>query len=170
MLRALKSHLSLLAIENGASFAKLIKKRLGRKKANIHISKSLNLILLMPHLLSRMRDFADDSKIPKELKRLDGFLLTYLYHPIDFLPDEGQGLFGYLDDAYFVGSVYQQFLQHQYQPATRLKADHQVEEIADTLEKVRQVLPKETKQIDRMLEELKDGRKELFNQMVCGKT
>jgi len=168
MLRALKDQLSLLAIENGASFAKYVKSRLGRKKAQMHISKSLNLILLMPHLISRMRDFADDPKIPKELKRLDGFLLTYLYHPIDFLPDDGKGLFGYLDDAYFVGAVYQQFLQHQHELA--VATDHTVEETSDILEKVRQVLPKETRLIDRMIEELKEGKRDLFNQMMSRKT
>ncbi len=169
MLRALKDQLSLLAIENGASFAKHVKNRLRRKKAEMHISKSLNLILLMPHLISRMRDFADDPRIPKGLKRLDGFLLTYLYHPIDFLPDDGKGLFGYLDDAYFVGAVYQQFLQHQHEPAAA-RADHTVEEISDILEKVRQVLPKETRLIDRMIEELKEGKRDLFDQMMSGKT
>ena len=169
MLRALKNQLSLLAIENGASFAKHIKNRLGRKKANTHISASLNLILLMPHLISRMRDFADDPRIPKELRRLDGFLLTYLYHPIDFLPDEGQGLFGYLDDAYFVGVIYQQFLNHQGQDDV-MRADRHVESVSDRLEKVRQVLPRETKKIDQMIEELKRGEKESFHKMMSGKT
>ena len=169
MLRALKNQLTLLAIENGASFAKSVKNRLGRKKANIHISDSLNLILLMPHLIARIRDFSDDPGVPKELKPLNGFLLSYLYQPIDFLPDEGQGLFGYLDDAYFVGVVYQQFSNYQRQ-STLIKADQRVENISDRLEKVRQVLPRETKKIDEMIEELKRGGNKSFQKMMSGKT
>ena len=49
MIRALKNHLSLLAIENAAVFEKEIKQRLGKKKVTAHVSASMNLILLMPH-------------------------------------------------------------------------------------------------------------------------
>ena len=95
--------------------------------------------------------------------------MTYLYHPIDFLPDEVQGLFGYLDDAYFVGVIYQQFSNYQGQGDV-MRADRHIESVSDRLEMVRQVLPKETKKIDQMIEELRRGEKGSFHKMMSGKT
>ncbi len=168
MLNTLKNRLCQLAIENEAGFAEEVKKRMGRKRIGTHVGDSLNLILLMPHLITRIRDFSDDAVTPAELKHLNGFLLTYLYQPVDFLPDDSHALIGYLDDAYFVGVVYQHLLNYQNQEDIR-RGGHPVENISDSLEKVRQVLPRETKLIDQMVEELKGEKYDLFNRMMAGK-
>jgi uncharacterized membrane protein YkvA (DUF1232 family) len=164
MLKALKSQLSLLAIENGADYVKHVKKRLGRgRKAELHVSRSLNLILTMPDMIARIRDLSDGRDVPKSLRPLNGFLLTYLYHPIDFLPDEGSGLFGYLDDAYFVGQVYGRIKRYLMEPKSAADLSR---DLPEALELTREILPKETRLIDRLIEELVDGKRDLFDRLM----
>ena len=57
-------------------------------------------------MIAQLQSWGNDSRIPSNEKKLHGFMSTYLYHPVDFLPESGGGLFGYLDDAYLVGSIY----------------------------------------------------------------
>lgn len=51
-----------------------------------------------------------------------------------------------------------------------MTADRHVESVSDRLEMVRQVLPKETKKIDQMIADLKQGKNESFQKMMSGKT
>lgn len=163
MLKALKSQLSLLAIENGAAFAERIRKRVGKKKANLYISKAMNLVMVMPDLIAKIRDLSEDERLPKKYKPLNGFLLTYLYHPIDFLKDHEAGLFGYLDDAYFVGKVYQRV--HHFVPGKH-GAQDLARQLPEAIEAVKQILPKESRQVDRLIEELEEGKRTLFDELM----
>ena len=54
----------------------------------------------MPDMIAQVKSWSNDFRIPSKEKKLHGFMLTYLYHPVDFLPESGKGLMGYLDDAY----------------------------------------------------------------------
>lgn len=168
MLKAMKSQLSLLAIENGESFAANIRKRVKTKKANVAISKSLNLIMIMPDLIAHVRDASEDRRLSPEVRNLNQFLLTYFYHPMDFLPDNEGGLFGYLDDAYFVGRVYQK-VRTMSGKVTPLSAKELTLDLAVGLESVKSVIPKEARKIDSLIEELMRGKRDLFEKLLSRK-
>ncbi|MCG3177129.1 MAG: hypothetical protein MOGMAGMI_02096 [Candidatus Omnitrophica bacterium] len=163
MLKALKNQLSLMAIEYGDDYAKRIRQRLGRRHKGLHISRTLNLVLMMPDLVARCSDLSGSERVPSPVRRLNGFLLTYLYHPIDFVPDDGS-LFGYLDDAYFVGRVFEKVREHV--PGVHTAAEELYRDLPRSLEAARVVLPEESRQIDRMIAELEDGRQDLFHRLM----
>jgi len=161
----MKSQLSLLAIENGESFATHVRKRVKTKQANVAISKSLNLIMIMPDLIAEVRDASEDRTLSPEVRSLNQFLLVYFYHPMDFLPDDAGGLFGYLDDAYFVGRVYQRI-----RAITGKQVSASAKELAIDLtvllEVVKSVIPKESRKIDGLIEELIRGKRVMFEELL----
>ncbi len=163
MLKAFKSQLGLLATENGADFAKQVRSRLGRKTSSRYVSEAMNLIMIMPDLIAEIRELSDSDQMPKRMKPLNGFLLAYLYHPIDFLPEEGDSIFGYLDDAYFVGQVYNKARLAQNMPTRETIG---LKGLSELLSCARQVIPKESKQIDKLLEELEQGKRDLFDKLM----
>lgn len=161
MLTGLKQHLVLLAVEEGKSFSKEMGARLATKHPKkTEVSRCINLIFLMPDLIRTVRSWSVDSHLPKEIKRLNGFLLTYLYYPTDFLPEHEYGLFGYLDDAYLIGSVYRM--------ARSFKTEGPIgtAELSGTLDLIRRIIPKESRIIDRMIHEIKEGKSDLFEYMM----
>ena len=116
----------------------------------------------------QIRAWLDVPDMPSEIKRLHGFVLTYLYNPDDYLPENHQGLFGYLDDAYVVATVYHRTLseidwreRHPLRSAEDLPA-----QVPEWLENVRLVLPEETIKIDRMFDELTEGHLFLFQHLM----
>jgi len=121
----------------------------------------------MPELIAQIRAWMEAPGIPAQLKRLHGFLLSYLYHPTDFIP-ESDGLFGYLDDAYLVGRVYtrtMQQLDHRTRRTLPNLADLSVQ-VAPWLDLARRLLPAETQRIDHLLDEIVAGRSEAFQHMM----
>lgn len=164
MLNALKSQLSMMALEDGAIFARQVRKRIGSKKAKTHVSNCLNLVLMMPDLVARCRDLSESKAVPGWLREFNGFLLTYLYHPIDFLPEDGLGLFGYLDDAYFVGRVFQMIRERV--PGISSSAEDLYRDLPMMLDSARTVLAPESAQVDRLISEIGAGRRDLFNQLM----
>lgn len=167
MLQALKSQLRALAADPQDSFASHIRKRIGAAEA-VHYTKPLrSLILVMPELIAQIRTWMEMPAIPPRLKRLHGFLLSYLYHPADFLP-ESDGLFGYLDDAYLVGRVYARTMQ-QLDHRTRCSLPNLGDlsgQVGPWLDLARRLLPDETQRIDHLLEEIVAGRSEAFHRMM----
>lgn len=163
MLHAFKSQLERLAVEEGAAFHKAVRKRSASKASRHRSGRLLSLIMMMPQLIARARDLSESARVPSRLKSLNGFLLTYLYHPIDFLADGSNGLFGYLDDAYFVGRVYQKLRENV--DFTEAGLDP-MRELPQALEAAREVLPAETRQIERLIEELEEGRRHLFDRLM----
>ncbi len=163
MLRAFKNQLGLLAAESGVDFAKQVRRRVGAKRSSRHVSEAMNLIMIMPDLIAEIRELSDSDRMPKHLKALNGFLLAYLYHPIDFLPEKDAGLFGYLDDAYFVGQVYNRARLVQNLPVRETIG---LKGLSALLSCARQVIPKESKQIDNLLEELEQGKRDLFEKVM----
>ena len=168
MLKAMKSQLSLLAIENGEDFATHVRKRVKTKEANLAISKSLNLIMIMPDLIAQVRDASEDRTLSPEVRSLNQFLLVYFYHPVDFLPDDAGGLFGYLDDDYFVGRVYQKIRSITSKQAS-VTAKELTLDLEDNLEVVRTVIAKEARRIDSLIEELIRGKRGQFEQLLSRK-
>ena len=168
MLQALKNQLRTLAEDPRDPFAANIRKRVGTVEA-VHYTKPLrSLILVMPELIAQIRAWMEQPALPPRLKHLHGFLLSYLYHPTDFLPEDSVGLFGYLDDAYLVGSVYARTMQ-QLDHRTRRTLPNLADlsgQVAKWLELARQLLPSETQRIDHLLEEIIAGRSEAFHHLM----
>ena len=168
MLQALKNQLKTLAEDPRDPFAANIRKRVGTVEA-VHYTKPLrSLILVMPELIAQIRAWMEQPALPPRLKRLHGFLLSYLYHPTDFLPEDSVGLFGYLDDAYLVGSVYTRTMQ-QLDHRTRRTLPNLADlsgQMATWLDLARRFLPTETQQIDHLLDEIVAGRSEAFRHLM----
>ena len=168
MLHALKTQLTTLAADPRDPFAANIRQRVGATEA-VHYTKPLrNMILVMPELIAQVRAWMDQPAMPTRLKRLHGFLLSYLYHPKDFLPEGSNGLFGYLDDAYLAGSIYirtMHQLDHQRRRVLPNLKDL-AEQMATWLALTKQVLPAETQRIEQLLDEVIDGRTETFQQLM----
>jgi uncharacterized membrane protein YkvA (DUF1232 family) len=124
--------------------------------------------MIMPDLIAQVRDASEDRGLSSEIRRLNQFLLVYFYHPIDFLPDDSGGLFGYLDDAYFVGRVYQK-IRAISDKQERLSAKDLTFDLAGTLEVVKKVIPKEARKIESLIEELVRGKRGLFEKLLSRK-
>jgi uncharacterized membrane protein YkvA (DUF1232 family) len=110
MLHAFKAQLKNLSEDPRDPFHLKVRRRVG-KRATLLLEKRLRqLILITPDMIQRVyllwRQFPEDAPA----RRVSGYLLTYLYHPQDFLPEDCHGLFGYLDDAYFAALVYEYVL------------------------------------------------------------
>ena len=163
MLNAFKNYLSLLVVEGGDAYSKRIKKRLGKKFTDLHLSKSINLILIMPHLIALSRELSNAETVSPSLKRLNGYLLTYFYPPPKSIAEENGGLLGYLDDAYLVGSVVQRL---KSQAALRTENLDLVKDLEDSLQKTREIIKKESRRIDHLVAELEDGKTDIFEKIM----
>lgn len=167
MLKAFKEQLRTLSVDPQDQFHFFIRKRIG-KKATILLEKKLKqLILLTPGLVSRIYGLWASLKSPAQIKNAGGFLLTYMYHPKDFLPEETFGLFGYLDDAYFVAVVFEKLTQELKNQGIALT--NQDERLAKDLTPLRKaarlVIKDEAKNIENMIEDILQGRREKFHVM-----
>lgn len=153
MLNALQGRLKLMATDPNDPFTGIIRKKVGPREA-VHYEQSLRaLILAMPAMIGQIRGWVNESRLPSPLRRMHAFIMAYLYSPEDLLPESSMGFFGYLDDAYLVAQVYHR---------TMLEADgfgfeHFIEdktlslEVQDWLKMVKQLLPAETADMDKML-------------------
>lgn len=168
MLHALKNQLSLLASHSDNSLGREIKKRVGAKQAPALEKRLQNFILVMPEMIAQIRAWSDQKEIPLKSRKLHGFLMTYLFHPVDFIPDETHGLFGYLDDAYIVGSIYYATLQELGENRSRFIGSHEdiANQIGGWLVDTRKVIHAVTLDIDRMVRELAEGREERFLELL----
>jgi uncharacterized membrane protein YkvA (DUF1232 family) len=169
MLNALKHQLLELAKDSSGSFAMEIEKRVGTDKAPRFISEMRNFILVAPEMIAQIRAWSDDPNIPSKLKNLHGFLLTYLYHPKDFLNYETYGLLGYLDDTYFAGRIYEETMNGTNYSARRYLPNQQDlgKYIHSWLEQTREIIPKETSEIDKMMDELLQGKFSAFSKTMA---
>ena len=106
-----------------------------------------------------MRFYWDRSKTESRVKRLGSCLMTYLYHPEDFLSEEEFGLFGYLDDAYFVALIYEQAMADILDKGESLpQVDSDlIKQIKFTKRYAKAIIPRETKEIEAMVEEILAG-------------
>lgn len=114
-----------------------------------------NMILLMPDLLERIRREASAGEDPAA-RNLFGFLLTYIYLEKDLIPEDENGFFGYVDDAYLVTAAHR-----------RIAGTNAIPETKAWLETVRRVVPKEAARLDEMLDELLMGRTEAYRAAVA---
>jgi len=149
MNRELKSMLKALASISGAPamprFRVMLERRAGGDAEAIE-REWRNMIHMMPDLLERVRLGAAASAEPGA-KRLYGFLLTYIYSSTDLIPEDGNGFFGYLDDAYLVAAAHR-----------RISGVEALPDTSKWLDASRRVAPAETARLDEILEELLSGR------------
>jgi uncharacterized membrane protein YkvA (DUF1232 family) len=140
------------------------------KRSN-KIQQLKDFILVLPELVEQVRAWLDRAQGNPALRNLHGFMLTYLYHPDDFVPETDQGLFGYLDDAYLVGNIYYRSMlntgavKKAYLPGTESLAKR----IRPWLRLTRRVLPRETDRIDSMLDDLGRADSDSFHEMMGAK-
>jgi len=159
MLKALKIQLIEMAKDSSGSFAMEIEKRIGTVNSPQYISELRNFILVVPDMIAQIRAWSDDPIMPSELRNIHGFLLTYLFHPDDFLNCETHGLLGYLDDTYFVGIVYEATKNESDYTSRHYLPNHEdlSGQIHCWLEKAREIMPEETTKIDQMMDDLRQG-------------
>jgi len=167
MLKAMKEQLKYLAQEDANNFHVQLRTRVGKKATAILETRLKEIILLMPDLVSRIYFYWNQSKSDTKSKKLGGYLLTYLYTPEDFLSAKEWGLFGYLDDAYFVAKIYTQVIDGAIKEKQKTAGiDLKYYEEAKFLKKyVRSVIPKETKKIDDMILQLNEGNQGIYSEI-----
>ncbi len=168
MLRALKQQLIQLSEEGKEPFLAILKKKVGSSQAKVWAGPLKNFILVLPEMIAQVRIWSDTKDLSEQIHNLNGNLLTYLYHPADFLHDEGYGLFGYLDDAYLVGSVYHTTLR-ALGPENSQLAPHQAEiaaQVETWLDVTRRVIPKETALIEKMKRDLSMGNLDILRGLL----
>ena len=154
MLAAFKEELKRLAVDPKDSFHQKIRSRIGKRATEILEKRLKQLILIMPGLVRRIHVHWSVSEAGSEVKRLGGFVFTYLYQPHDFLPEDEHGLFGYLDDAYLVLIVYEKVVRISSSEGNKLSQDDidYLKTIQSSKRYVKAVIPKETRKIEEMIE------------------
>jgi len=167
MLKAMKEQLKYLAQKDESNFHVQLRTRVGKKATAVLEDRLREIILLMPDLVSRIYFYWNRSKVNTKSKKLGGYLLTYLYTPEDFLSAKEWGLFGYLDDAYFVAKVYTQVIDDVTEEGQKIAGmDMKYYEEAKFLKKyVRGVIPKESKKIDDMVSQLCEDNQKIYSEI-----
>lgn len=167
MLRAMKEQLKILAFEDQQNFHVNLRGRVGKKATSVLEDKLKEIIVLMPDLVERIYMYWNRSDNQSKVKKMGGYLLTYLYTPEDFLSTKEWGLFGYLDDAYFVAKMYTQVIDEVHESGGKvLGVDLKHYDHAKYLKKyVRGVIPKETQKIDEMIRQLQGGKSNLYEEI-----
>ena len=164
MLKALDERLKRLSKDSNDDFHYQIRSRIGKKATRLFEQRLKNLICLMPQLLARGLSYCNRRGIPAELKKTIGFALTYLYHPTDFLPEDNEKLFGYLDDAYCIALVYEKILKTLQKTQIKLAAVDEafLKQFALTKRSIKAVIPEEGKAISEMIAGVIKGNPDSF--------
>lgn len=165
MLRAFKDRLKELAADPEDTFRFSLRKRVGKRATQLFEKRLRKIILLMPGLISRAYRHWQSENASPDVKKLGGFLLTYLYHPRDFLPEEDYAFFGYLDDAYLVLIVYESVLRDLQRDDVSLDGWDQefLENFPIWKKSVRQVIPDEAGKIEAMLKGILESREDALD-------
>ncbi len=168
MLHAFDNHLRKLASTSNGQFREEVRKRVDGKFTEDQVATLKEFIFLMPTTLQLFSRYWNRKTTPPEAKRLSGFILTYVYQPQDFLPEESIGLFGYLDDAYMVVSTYLKIQEH-YLADWHEKTREELE-LAERANRLitapRLVVPEVTDKIDRALDKLVTGDEKEFVRLI----
>ena len=164
MIGEFQGNLKRLLIDPNDLFHVHVRARIGKKATDHFEGKVKEFILRMPSIVSRIDKMLVLEKEDSAAYRLAKYLLIYLYDPKDFLPENDNGLFGYLDDAYFVAIVYLMILE-KMDPSLRERGDEQMKEwILMHLEPVRYLIPDESGKINKAVSDI------LTNQILCYQT
>ncbi|MCM2268298.1 MAG: YkvA family protein [Elusimicrobiales bacterium] len=156
MLQQLQSRLNALAGDPSDPFTGSIRALVGPREAVLYERPMRELILAMPAMTRQIRAWITGGNFQPGITRLHGFAMSYLYSPEDLLPETSLGLFGYLDDAYLLARVYHRtLLEADCLAGGCLPADAPKPGIVnDWLLLAKQLLPRETAALDKMLDEV----------------
>lgn len=168
-MNAVRNQVENLARDPREFFEQRLRDALGEETEEVG-DEMLSLVLLTPRLVEQVRRWNELDGLRPEVKRLHGFLLGYLFHDRDLVPEDRLGLFGYLDDAYFAGRIYQ-LTEHEAFVRAAARAHHLDPDLArklpDWLEIVQRALPRATSRIDAAIEELLAGRDASFTALLA---
>jgi uncharacterized membrane protein YkvA (DUF1232 family) len=169
MLRAFDNHLRKLAETTNGQFREELRKRVNGNLTDDQVATLKEFIFLMPSTLKQLTRYWNRKSTPADAKRLSGFMMTYIYQPKDFLPEDTIGLFGYLDDSYMVVQTYLKIQDH-FLPDWHEKTAEELE-LSNRARKLitapRLVIPEVTQRIDRMLDELVAGDETDFDRLIA---
>jgi uncharacterized membrane protein YkvA (DUF1232 family) len=160
MLFAFREHLKALAEDDKDPFHAKIRDRVGKRATKLLEKRLRQLIVITPDVVDRVhllwRQFPKDAPA----KKVGGYLLSYLYHPKDFLDEGKHGLFGYLDDAYFAALVYEFVLKSVQGTGVKLtpKDNRFLCEVVNMKAATKLVIPDEAKKIDDMFSEIQSDK------------
>lgn len=145
----------------GGCFSRRIHKRLGKLPPKGLKDELKEFILLLPAIERRILDLWLWLPASYKLKNTVSHFLTYMYQSHDFIPEnEGNGLFGYLDDVYLAALFYESII-NEIEGAMEfclLREDGDVlGRIIGLKRTARSVIPDEAVRIEKMLEELIKG-------------
>jgi uncharacterized membrane protein YkvA (DUF1232 family) len=169
MLNAFDNQLRSLAETSYDQFRNEVKKRMNGILTEEQLSTLKEFIFLLPTTLKQLSLYWNKKDTPHDAKRVSGFLITYIYQPNDFLPENKHGLFGYLDDAYFVVEAFLQ-IQDRFLRDWHDKKSDELELISRAkrlIDAPRLIIPQETAQIDSMIKALIEGDNEKFKTFVA---
>lgn len=170
MLNALANHLKSLAEKSPDKFREEVKQHLSGKSTEDQIAVIKEFIFLLPATLNQLSRYWNLKETPADAKRVSGFIITYIYQLSDFLPENQHGLFGYLDDAYFVVKSYlminDRFLRNwQDRTPEELALSNRARQLIDI---PRHLIPDEADKIDKMVESLMAGKTKDFEAIMNG--
>lgn len=156
MLQQMQSRLNALAGDPSDPFTGSIRALVGPREAVLYEKPMRELILAMPAMTRQIRAWITGANFQSGIARLHGFAISYLYSPEDLLPETSLGLFGYLDDAYLVARVYHRTLLEAdcFASGPLPAGAPQPGNAHDWIRLARQLLPKETAALDKMLDEV----------------
>lgn len=156
MHQQLQTRLNILAGDPSDPFRGTIRALVGPREAVLYERPMRELILAMPALTAQIRAWVSGGRFQPGITRLHGFTIAYLYSPEDLLPETTLGLFGYIDDAYLAARVYHRTrLEADSLAAGSLPADApQPASVDNWIRLAKQLLPRETAALDKMLEEV----------------
>lgn len=161
MIQTWNQTLKNLAADPEDLFHTHVRQRIG-KKATDHFERKLKeFILEMPAIISRIDEISSAEPEGSAAHRLTKYLLIYIHDPVDFLPETDNGLFGYLDDAYFVAIVYLMIVGRLGVSAENPEDRKIKEGLFKFLEYVRYVIPAESRKIEKTVSDI------VTNQILC---
>lgn len=165
MINALNDLIKALAQDPNDAFHIHVRKRLGKKGSEVMEERIRQYILTLPFIINRIHYYWSRPEVPSEIKKLSGYLLTYLYNPHDFLSEEEKGLFGFLDDAYLTFLIYDEIMEELQKKGFAISPDdvHAQEKVMGFRDNVQQIIPAECEKIREMLDNIKSGRADDFS-------
>lgn len=164
----MKEQLKYLAKDEDQKFHKKLRDTVGKRATEILESRLKQIIVLMPDLVDKVYRYWQSEKAPTQTKKLGSYLLTYMYLPNNYIPQKEWGLFGYLDDAYFVAKIFTTVIDDLQYQGVKIRSEEQslYDEVKLLKQNIRIVIPGEALKIDEMIRELSQGKQEKFFSLV----
>ncbi len=168
MLNAFRQQLKQLSLESRDPYTSIVRRLVGPRAAVEYEKPLRQMILALPDMAHQVHQWTDAPALPAPLRPLNTFVLRYLFHPDDFLSEKNLGLFGYLDDAYIVASVYERILSQSRANGGRLTVGDPAlaKNIPQWTALVRALLPNETKKMDQLLDEVKYHKENGYSAVI----